>query len=171
MKLSEVLQHSEESERLRKVLINWHKDLQENRGERARLRREKSPLDVYISEDFRRGIVNILYQENFEFNESDLGRLALPLGLISHIKILDDSAHFAMLFAKSDKGSAYMKDVRFRKMLSIAEGDQEALYVMMLRMIKLMGCKAGLKGLLEGGCYWNDYSRRRWAEQYYSVKK
>ncbi len=171
MKLSEVLQDSEQSKKLRKILIRWHGDLQENRGERARLRREKSPLDVYTSNDFRRGIVSRLEREGFEFNESDLGRLAVPLGLISHIKTLENKDHFAKIFAKSDKGSADMKDVRFRKLLSIADEDYESLYIMLFRSIQLMGGKAGLKGLLEGGCYWNDYSRRRWAEKYYSVKR
>lgn len=171
MKLSEVLQDSAESKRLRKVLIQWHGYLQENRGERAGLRREKSPFDVYTSNDFRRGIVSRLAREGFDFDESDLGRLALPLGLIAHIKTLENKSHFAELFAKSDKGSADMKDVRFRKLLAVGDEELEDLYVMLLRMIRLMGGKAGLQGLLEGGCYWNDYFRRRWAEQYYSVKR
>ncbi|WP_415713904.1 type I-E CRISPR-associated protein Cse2/CasB, partial [Maridesulfovibrio sp.] len=129
------------------------------------------PFDVYTSNDFRRGIVSRLERKDFEFDEFDLERLALPLGLIAHIKTLDNTEHFAKLFAKSDKGSSDMKDVRFRKLLSIADGDLEALYLMLIRMIKLMGGKAGIQGLLEGGCYWNDYSRRRWAEEYYSVKR
>ncbi|WP_320171109.1 type I-E CRISPR-associated protein Cse2/CasB [Maridesulfovibrio sp.] len=171
MKLSDVLKDSEQSKRLRGILIQWHGELQENRAERAGLRREKNPLDVYVSNDFRRGIVSRLEQGGFDFDESDLERLAVPLGLISHIRNLENNNHFAELFAKSEKGSADMKDVRFRKLLSIADEEQDSLYIMLLRMIRLMGGKAGLIGLIEGGCYWNDYSRRRWAEAYYAVKR
>ena len=39
-----------------------------------------------------------------------------------------------------------MKDVRFRKLLSIADGDLEALYLMLIRMIKLMGGKGRYSG-------------------------
>ena len=95
MKLSEVLQDSEQSKKFRKVLIQWHGNLQgKPRGERAGLRREKNPFDVYTSNDFRRGIVSRLERKDFEFDEFDLERLALPLGLIAHIKTLDNTEHF-----------------------------------------------------------------------------
>ena len=88
-----------------------------------------------------------------DFDEPSLEKLAIPAGVLSHVKTLDSGTHFATMFARSDTGSANMKDVRFRKLLSIDDKDHDARYTMLLRMVRLMGDKAGLDGLVEGTCF------------------
>lgn len=161
----------ESAKKLRSAIAEWHISLAENRGERAELRRAKSPLDIYISQAFRRGLVERLKSKGMEFGEPDLEKLSLMTGVLAHANNLDNKSPFAALFAKSEKGSVDMKDVRFRRLLSIPENDADGLYLMLIRLIGLMGGQASITGLLECSCFWNDFSRRKWAEAYYSVKR
>ncbi|WP_319778107.1 type I-E CRISPR-associated protein Cse2/CasB [Maridesulfovibrio sp.] len=171
LRLWDILKDNENSSLLYTHLIDWQNSLENNRGERAKLKRKKNPLEVYLSEDFRRGIVHTLVNNNFDFNESSLERLALPVGLLAHAKSVDSESSFATVFAKTARGSKDMMDVRFRKLLSISDTDHDAFYVTLIRLTRLADDKLGFKNFLWGTCFWNDMSRRIWAKQYYLVEK
>ncbi len=150
------------------VLKRWQKSLEHNRGARAELRRAKSPLDVYVSTAFRRGLVPLLGKD-FELSEDELQSLALPVGVLAHARTLAKDIPFATLLAMTDKGSESMRDVRFRKLLSVGDDDHTGLYKMLIRLLKLADGKASLDGLVYGSMFWNEKTRYQWAEAYYSV--
>ncbi len=153
----------------RRSLAAWLHGLEENRGARAELRRCKSHRDVYISRAFRRGLLPWLEKAGFDFGEAELERLALPVGVLAHAKTLTPETQFPRLLGKTDKGSEDMRDVRFRKLLSIADSDREGLYAMLVRLVRLLDGTAHVPSVIRAGAFWNDKIRRDWAEAYYSV--
>ena len=94
-----------------------------------------------------------------------------PWGVLSHVKSgrLVSQGHFAWLLAKSEKGDKEVRDVRFRRLLSINDYDRDALYLMLVRLVRYLDGTAELKSLVEGGYWWNEHTRRYWAYNYYSV--
>lgn len=152
------------------ALRAWHTGLKNDRGQRAELRRCKTLTDVFTSRAFWRGPVPMLRQAGFELDSRDWERLALPLGVLAWAETLDEKhTDFPVLLARDDKGSENVRDVRFRKLLSVGDNERDALYDMLRRLVRLLRGKADLRSLVEGAYYWNDQTRRWWAEKYYST--
>ncbi|MBQ7626713.1 MAG: type I-E CRISPR-associated protein Cse2/CasB [Rhodocyclaceae bacterium] len=159
------------SEEFKNVLWHWWQSLEDDRGQRAELRRCRSPEEVYVSAAYRDHLVRRLEefarQEKIALDENDLLRLALPVGVLARARVLESGTHFAALFARRGKGSPAMRDVRFRQVLALADGSFDALFTMLTRLVRLMDNAASLPGLLECGLFWNDATRVRWAKEYY----
>lgn len=160
-------------EKFWKIIAVWWHSLDDDRGQRAELRRAKTPAEVYISPAYRDGIVRNLTQ--FALTESELERLALPIGVLARVRNLTSGSHFAALFGTRGKGSPAMRDVRFRRLLAIAndntdgmDENRDELFRMLVRMVRLTDDTATLNGLIKGGIWWNDVTKREWARQYYT---
>ncbi len=150
------------------VLRQWWEGLEMDRGARAELRRAKSPAEIYVSRAFHRGLVAQLRHKGFEFSERLLERLALPAGALAHARKLSAETSFPRQLAAIPKASEEVRDTRFRKLLSVADSDRDELYRMILRLIRMLEGTVDLKSLTTGAVWWNDSTRRYWAEQYYT---
>lgn len=162
MSLTEVLK----SEAFKGEVWRWWQSLEDDRGQRAELRRCCSPEEVYASSAYWDNLARRL-GEPFALDEIDLLHLALPVGVLARARVLESGTHFAALFAQRGQGSPAMRDVRFRQLLAIPDDRPDDLFTMLLRFVRLMDNAASLPGLLECGLFWNDTTRICWAKEYY----
>jgi len=148
-----------------KALLSWWNGLEENRGDRAVLRRAKEPYDVAMLEPYHR-LLNKL-GETYEVNAE---RLALVAGILAHVRKSESKeGSFAVQIAlpKAGRGEgARVSGLRFRRLLACE--DREDLYRELIRAVRLNGDKADIISLAHGAYSWNDYTRRKWALDYYS---
>ncbi len=181
MKITAAMLKSETFRSFKGEVRRWWQSLEDDRGERAELRRCRTPTEVYVAPAYRDHFPRILSENSFWLNgeeqkqsleakslEGMLERLALPVGVLAHVRVLESGTHFAALFAHRGKGSPAMCDVRFRQLLAIPDDHPDELFVMLTRLVRLMDNAASLPGLLECGLFWNNVARIRWAKEYYS---
>lgn len=144
------------------ALIKWWEGLNEDRGERAILRRCYTLNEVAFSPAYHR-----LCQTLERFGKVDYDGLAVIAGLAIRVKDNDDSSNLAeqMATGKPD-GSARMSGLRFRRLLKVKK--REELFAAMIRAIALLSGVANLQSLAQSVYFWNDITRKQWAFDYYS---
>lgn len=144
------------------ILHVWWKDLEDNKGERARLRRAPSPTEVAFSPAYHR-----LFNQLPSISRESLEAVA---GLISHVREdTGSSKKFAQQMGAKKTGSdnAIVSGLRFRRILAIS--DRNTLYPMMLRVIHLLGGKVNLLSLAESVYWWDERTWKDWAYEYYAA--
>lgn len=146
-------------------LRRWWGDLDKDRGARARLRRAKTPDDVFVCADFQRGLMPRLRQAGIDLSPADAVRLALAVGVLAHVKKLLTEGHFARQLAPTDKSQESVRDPRFKRLL--ATTDPEGLFLMLRRLVAYLDGAAELKSLVRGAVDWTDKTRRAFAVEYY----
>ena len=180
MKLTTEMLKSEAYRKFKGDVRRWWQSLEDDRGQRAELRRCRTPTEVYVAPAYRDHFARILAGTPFwlDGNEREqapeakdmewmLERLALPTGVLARARVLEHETHFAALFAQRGKGSPAMRDARFRQLLAIPDDRPDELFEMLARLVRLTDSAASLPGLLECGLFWNDRARIRWAKEYY----
>jgi CRISPR system Cascade subunit CasB len=150
-----------------KVIRQWHAGLKDDRGNRAQLRRARTPFDVFVSPAYQRVLIARLREAGFSPDAGDMERLALGVGLLAHAKELTKDTHFAQAFAKLEKGSKDVRDVRFRRLLAVTKDERDELYAQLLRFIRLMDNTLEPQSLLQGTYWWNEQTKKDWAKAYY----
>lgn len=153
-------------------LRKWWASLDDNRGARARLRRAKTPDEVFISPDYQRGLLPLLKAAGIEMEPKDAARLARAAGVLAHVRTLLAEGHFARQLAPAESGQESVRDPRFKKLLATTDPDD--LFLMLRRLVAYLGGTAELRSLVTGASDWTDKTRRDWAIQYYvnrSAKK
>ena len=151
-----------------KHLEKWWASLNDDRGQRAALRRAKSPEDVLAERAFWRGPVAELRSAGYELHEDDQRALAFAAGLLAHAKTLG-RAHTARMLAQHGTGSAEVRDIRLRRLLAVADEDHDGLYQMLRRLVRLLGDAVEPRSLFNAACRWDDAQRRQWAREYYTA--
>lgn len=144
------------------ALTAWWRGLDEDRGERAILRRCTTLSEVVFSPAYHRlrsSVARIGYVD-------DEG-LALVAGLAVRVKNDNNFGTIAeqMATGKPD-GSARLSGLRFRRLLKIK--GREELFSAMTRVIALLGDNINLRSLAQSVYFWNDRTRKQWAFDYYS---
>jgi CRISPR system Cascade subunit CasB len=146
-------------------LIEWWKGLDEDRGERAVLRRSHNLAEVAFSPAYHRLRLALNH-----FGKVDDDRLALIVALLARVKSGDDGNSIAEQMAAKKvnvpDSPARVSGLRFRRLLKVK--DQEDLFVAMTRIIALLGGCANIQSLAQSVYYWNDITRKQWAFDYYS---
>lgn len=147
---------------LQKALLEWWEALAEARGERAELRRAKTPTEVAFCPAFH----HLLHS---------LRRVAQPLpsslaviaGVLAHVKEPDMHVPFAAQMATPKPGAdrARVSGLRFRRLLKTA--DREELYQPLIRTVRLLEARVNLLSLADGIYFWGDNVRKQWAYSYY----
>lgn len=153
-------------------LRKWWASLDDNRGTRARLRRAKTPDEVFVSPDYQRGLLPLLKAAGIEMEPKDAARLARAVGVLAHVRTLLAEGHFARQLAPAESGQESVRDPRFKKLLATTDPDD--LFLMLRRLVAYLGGTAELRSLVTGASDWTDKTRRAWAIQYYvnrSAKK
>ena len=112
----------------------------------------------------------LFQQIRFNNKKIPLLRLAVMLGLLSHIETNLNNIKVGKLFADSK-----IKEPRFRKLMAqnfdlnsidpLIEGNQ--LYRLLRGVFRLSDRKAPLIELLKSIQYWNNQSKQEWAYEYY----
>ena len=146
------------------ALKAWWQWLDDNRGERAILRRCGSLTEVVFSSAYHR-----LRSAVSRFGFVDDDGLALVAGLAARIKDDIGSGSIAEQMATAKSGSdakARVSGLRFRRLLKVRE--REDLFSPMIRTIDLLGGNVNIQSLAQGVYFWNDKTRKQWAFDYYS---
>lgn len=144
------------------ALMDWWQRLNDNRGDRAELRRCSTLAEVALTPAFHRLRLALM-----KYGGVNADALALVAGLAARVKnnIPGNSLAEQMATGKSD-GSARVSGLRFRRLLKVK--GREELYSAMTRILAMLGGGVNLQSLAESVYYWNDRTRKKWAFEYYS---
>jgi CRISPR system Cascade subunit CasB len=145
----------------RSVLLAWWQALDDNRGDRAALRRCHSPDSVVMVPAFHR-LVTELRGLGVAVRTDALARVA---GLAVHVKGHTESGRVARQMAERDNDRPRVSELRFRRLLAFTEADE--LYPAMRRTIRLLDGSLDLIDLAQSLYWWNDRTRKEWAYDYY----
>ncbi len=151
-----------------RATIAWWKTLNENRGDRAELRRCRSPAEVAFVPAFYR--LKMKTPQNL-----DPEKLAAVAGILSHVDSLPETDRretIAGLFARPAEGGTTprISDPRFRRILRVADYDYTELYPVLTRLIRQIDRKvptSAVPSLIWGVYKWDQKTKRSWAEAYY----
>ncbi len=136
-----------------RLLRQWWTWLDDNRGERAKLRRCETPEDVLLQSGF-----HALCRKLPEWEKKDLIALAAVAGLLSHVS--DDSgSNFSRQLGSSKDGGdrAVMSELRFQQLM--ASEDIDEFYSRLRRAIQLLRQKANIISLADGVLHWSREQR------------
>ena len=159
-----------------KALARWFKDLEDDRGGRAHLRRARAPAEVLFEPALYR-FVGKLRAAGETVRDSDLERLAGIAGLAAHLRenvwqasAGDEAALRRRSFARQlagdgRSGRAALSPLRFRRLLAIE--DRQKLYRHLVRCLRLLDGRGNLLDLAASYYFWGPKVRQRWAYDYY----
>ncbi len=149
---------SEEEQILRK----WWSDLDRSRGDRAMLRRCRTPAEVVMVPAYHR--LRLPLKGNWYVNDQ---QLAIVAGVVSHLDSDDSSGTCAEQMARSKEkgGPSKVSGLRFRRLLKTNTPDEE--YMALVRTVHLMGRVSNLRDLAGSAYQWNEYTKKNWAISYY----
>ncbi len=143
------------------ALVAWWRSLEDNRGDRAELRRCGTLAEVVFTPAYHR-----LRQAVCRYGAVHDDGLAAMAGLAAKVKsnATDNTVAEQMATGKGD--SARVSGLRFRRLLKVK--DQEELFTALGRVIALLGGSANLQSMAQSVYFWNDRTRKQWAFDYYS---
>jgi len=161
------------------AIQQWHKGLDENRGDRARLRRAGSPEDILLTSaffNFLEEMKETNWQEHIPILTS-----ATIAGVLSHVKPNDENKSFAEQLATPLEGKkkAPMSELRFQQLQK--SPSPEDFYRRIIRAIQLLKGQVNIVSLAHDIIQWHkefehpaSYSATnrlavRWATDYFTV--
>lgn len=156
------------------ILRAWWKSLEDDKGERAALRRAANLTGVMLSPAFHR-LLNDLRRAGFGISDSRYPKLAAIAGLAARIKGEDgESLATTMGTPRSGGGKAAVSELRMRRLLACNDIDE--LYTLLRRALALLDNRASLADLAATVWNWvpmdekrpND-PRRQMAYDYYAA--
>ncbi|HPV49918.1 MAG TPA: type I-E CRISPR-associated protein Cse2/CasB [Smithellaceae bacterium] len=139
-----------------KILFEWWKGLEINRGDRAQLRRARCPAEVVFVPAYHR-----LYHQ---LRLPDREALACVAGLCAHLKDNSLSMSFAEQMAEG-QDKAQVSGLRFRRLLRI--DDRSELYNAMRRVVQMLGGVAHIYDFAQTVYWWNQWTKKQLAYEYY----
>ncbi len=145
-------------------LAKWWRDLENDRGARAELRRCRNPAEVVFSPAYHRLRQALLHIEGVRGIPDE--KLALVVGLAAKVKTNNESMDIAEQMATGKGDRAVVSGLRFRRMLKARRNDE--VFTLMSRIISLLGGSVNLQNLAQSVYWWNDRTQREWAFSYYS---
>lgn len=156
------------------ILRDWWRELENDRGGRAALRRAASLTEVMLCPAFHR-LLNDLRQAGYGVPESRYPKLAAIAGLAARVRaVTDDGLAKRMGTPKSGGDKAAVSELRIRRLLAC--DDLEELYTLLRRALSLLDDRADLADLVAVAWHWTPMDekspydpRRRIAYDYYAV--
>jgi CRISPR system Cascade subunit CasB len=149
-----------ERSRFEATVGRWWRSLDERRGDRAELRRARTPAEVIFVPGYHRLARELQADARDE-------RLAAIAGVLAHVERDDASRSFAAQMAVEHGGKARVSGLRFRRLLAI--DDLAELQAALVRMIHLLDRTAPVADLSRAVRWWNDQTKKRWAVDYYAT--
>ena len=166
----------------RECLISWWQQLQDNRGERAQLRRADSPNNALLTPAFAQFLRQM---PGYWGVDSGAGILlsdaALVATILAHVKehVEDRSFAKALGIPKEVGGKAVMSELRFQQLQKSRTEDE--FFLRMCRALALLDGKVNITSLADNILHWlceyrfapaNRPQNRlavKWASDYYSA--
>ena len=150
------------------LLISWWEALDQDRGERANLRRAASPSEVAFGPALHR-LLGRLSGKGYPVGTDGTVAVAAVAGLAAHVKSHIGGASIAQQMAtpKSPGAGARVSGLRFRRLLAVSDRDE--LYPLLLRVVRLLDGHVNLVSLANAAFWWNDRTKRDWAYDYYAT--
>ncbi len=149
------------AEELGPVVRRWWAALDGRRGDRADLRRARTPaavafLPAYhaLVRDLRRAGVHLIGETS-----------AVIAGVLPHVERDESVRSFAKQMASEHNGKARVSGLRFRRLLAV--DDPAELQTSLVRTIRLLDRTAAVGDLADSIRWWNDRTKKRWALDYY----
>jgi len=144
------------------AILSWWRELSDMPGDRAILRRCRSPEEVAFIPAYHRLRKRLLH---FGFPQEDV--LAMIAGVLAHVKADNPSTDIAAQMAnpKGAEGKPRISELKFRRMLQIR--DPKDLYQAVVRLVKHLDGVVNIPSLAKALYWWNDRTRREWAFSYY----
>jgi len=165
----------------RHALLQWHKWLEDNRGDRARLRRAVAPEDILLTDAFFHFLQHM--PESSEHWRQDMLASACVAGALAHVKNHKETLSFATQLATpmDGKSKAPMSELRFQQLQKSRTLDD--FYRRILRAIRLLDGQVNIVSLANDILHWhrefqhttgrNPQNRLavRWATDYFTALK
>ncbi len=173
---------------VQKMLLEWWRELTENRsegadprpnrrGERAELRRCRTPDEVLLTEAYHRARGKFTAR-NIRFSDKQLGAV---VGLLAHVKDHQpvqryESLGVQMASSRKNSDGARLSGLRFRRLLQIDEDDK--FYEALRRVVRLLDGKVDVNQLAKDVFYYladdpegklRTNVRKNWARDYYET--
>lgn len=148
-----------------KALLQWYKGLEDKKGDRARLRRCKTLVEASYSA-YAHQLAHQLMKLNDRVSRD---RIVLIAAILSHVTETDSHHSLPVQLASSREGSdqAVLSELRFRRLLQ--SDDREELCQHLRRAIAQLRGKADIFSIANAVYSWNDWQRRRWANDYFDA--
>jgi CRISPR system Cascade subunit CasB len=158
-----VTQPKQQSSKPEDIVFGWWSTLKDRKGDRAELRRARSPQDLLLTPAFH-NLNRRLASSDWRSPE----RIALVAGVLAQVDESDPSAAVPEQFALPPSGGskARLSGLRFRRLLqNQTPGDA---FIPMMRAVRLLNRRVNVYDLANSLYFWGDHVRRRWAFSYYS---
>jgi CRISPR system Cascade subunit CasB len=147
------------------VLHSWWVRLEDNKGDRAALRRCQEPLEALFVPAYHQ-----LYHALRPYDGSSDLRLPAIAALLAHVKHILPGPDFATQMAapKLTGGEApRLSELRFRRVLQCQTINE--LFPALRRVIALLDDSVNIYSLADNLYWWGDRVRRDWAYAYYGA--
>ena len=153
------------------IVYSWWVKICDSSGDKASLKRARTPDIVALQKSYLN-----LYREMYSGNtggrvKANLARrLPLVAGVLSHVRDNRNEPVALVMGGSSRQGadSPLVSDLRFRRLMRTE--DDDSLFIMMIRMVRMMDNRANVKDLAESLFFWNDTTRKKWTSRYYLHK-
>jgi CRISPR system Cascade subunit CasB len=154
------------------ILREWWQELENNKGERAALRRADSLTEVVYCSIYHR-LLRTLRKEGYTVPEAHMPKLAAIAGLAARI---DDTPGKlgAQMGTLKPGDKPVISELRMRRVLAC--DDLEELYTLLRRALSIIGGNASLTGLAATIWHWKSLaeknphdSRKQMAYDYYAA--
>jgi len=158
------------SPQARQVLLDWYRQLQDEPGPRARLRRASTPTDVMFEPKFHELFHRLVALQPGLDRSDQREALAAVAGLASRVREHVPGRSFAgQLGAPAERkggaAQAPLSPLRFRRLLAL--NGLEDRYLALGRVLRLLDGRVNLLSLADSVLSWNDQTRQQWAYDYY----
>lgn len=158
-------------------LLSWWEHLEDNRADRAILKRAPSLTAVALSAPYQR-LYRELLSAGFPTSEQPerahfTGQLVAVVGLLAHVrgeqegvKQRNGELKPAKAMSRKDKDSdrPVVSELRFRRLLE--SPDLESLFTGLRRVLPMVGGYIDVTELAQDILYWGDAVKKKWAYQY-----
>lgn len=155
------------------ILREWWQELENNKGERAVLRRANSLTEVVFCPSYHR-LLRTLRNEGYSVAESRFSKLAAIAGLAARIKEDIPGTLGTQMGALKPGDKPTVSELRIRRVLAC--NDLEELYILLRRALGILGGNASLTGLAATIWQWDSLaekkpsdSRKQMAYDYYAA--
>lgn len=168
-----------------KALQTWHKSLQDNRGERAQLRRVSNSDDVLFTSAFAGFLRQMPGYWGVAPGTTGIGftDAAMVVAVLARVKDASSGQSFATSLAKPKEkgGKAPMSELRFQQ-LQKSRTEQE-FFTRLCRAVDLLGGTVNILSLADSILHWlrefrfapasrpQDRLAVKWASDYYAAFK
>ncbi|GJL83251.1 MAG: hypothetical protein DHS20C01_28850 [marine bacterium B5-7] len=141
------------------IMLQWWRDLENDKGARAELRRCTSPEAVMLHPAYARMHYRLASSLSGQWNWEY--RLAAVAGLLAHVR----KPTKKFLAEEMGGRKPVVSELRFRRLLQCKPDE---LYGRMIRVLRMLDNTANTQDLIRSVFHWNDRVRKRWALKYFA---